>query len=35
MISKMPALDNVSKCMCNWGGVIAFSMAGTSKTMIP
>jgi hypothetical protein len=35
MIGKMPALDNVSKCMCMWGGAIAFSMAGTVKTMIP
>ncbi|MDB5958913.1 MAG: hypothetical protein JWP59_207 [Massilia sp.] len=35
MIGKMPALDNVSKCMCNWGGMIAFSMPGTVKTMIP
>ena len=35
MIGKMPALDNVSKCMCNWGGVIAFSSPGTTKTMIP
>jgi hypothetical protein len=30
-----PALDNVSKCMCNWGGVIGFTNAGTVKTMIP
>jgi len=35
MIAKMPALDNVSKCMCNWGGVIGFTNAGTVKTMIP
>lgn len=34
-IANMPALDNISKCMCNWGGVIAFSQAGTTKTMIP
>jgi hypothetical protein len=35
MIANMPALDNVSKCLCNWGGVIAFTNAGTTKTMIP
>jgi hypothetical protein len=35
LIANMPALDNVSKCMCNWGGVIAFTNAGTVKTMIP
>ena len=35
LIANMPALDNVSKCLCNWGGVIAFSNAGTTKTMIP
>ncbi|KQQ97215.1 DUF4280 domain-containing protein [Massilia sp. Leaf139] len=34
-IGKMPALDNVSKCLCNYGGVIAFSTPGTAKTMIP
>ncbi|MYN11015.1 DUF4280 domain-containing protein [Pseudoduganella aquatica] len=35
LIANMPALDNLCKCMCNWGGVIAFSQAGTTKTMIP
>ena len=35
LIGNMPALDNISKCMCNWGGVIMFSMPGTVKTMIP
>lgn len=35
LIANMPALDNVSKCMCSYGGVIAFSAAGTVKTMIP
>ncbi|MGV7210365.1 DUF4280 domain-containing protein [Oxalobacteraceae bacterium A2-2] len=35
LIANMPALDNVSKCMCNWGGVIAISMPGTVKTLIP
>jgi hypothetical protein len=35
LIANMPALDNVSKCLCNWGGVIQFSSSGTVKTMIP
>lgn len=35
MIGKMPALDNVSKCICSFGGVIAFTNPGTVKTMIP
>jgi hypothetical protein len=35
LIANMLALDNVSKCMCNWGGVIGFTNAGTVKTMIP
>ena len=35
LIANMPALDNVSKCLCLWGGMIAFSSAGTTKTMIP
>lgn len=28
MVGKVPALDQSSKCMCNWGGVIQFSAAG-------
>ncbi len=35
LIANLPALDHVSKCLCNWGGMIAFSSAGTVKTMIP
>jgi hypothetical protein len=35
MIANMPALDNVSKCMCSFGGVIGFASSGTVKTMIP
>ncbi|TWI69397.1 uncharacterized protein DUF4280 [Pseudoduganella lurida] len=35
LIANMPALDNTSKCLCNWGGVIAFTHAATTKTMIP
>ena len=35
LIAHMPALDHVSKCLCMWGGAIAFTNAGTLKTMIP
>ncbi len=35
MIKNEPALDNVSKCMCTWAGMISFSNPGTAKTMIP
>jgi hypothetical protein len=35
LIAGMPALDNVSQCMCNFGGVIRFTNAGTVKTQVP
>jgi len=35
LLANMPSLDNVSKCICNWGGVISFANPGTVKTMIP
>lgn len=35
MIAFMPALDNVSKCLCNWGGVISITNPATVKTNIP
>ena len=35
LLAMMPTLDNVSKCMCNWGGVISFSTSGTVKTTVP
>ena len=35
LIANMPALDNVSQCLCNWGGAIAFTNAGTVKTQVP
>ena len=35
LIANMPALDNVSKCLCMWGGAIAIVNPGTVKTMIP
>jgi hypothetical protein len=35
LIGGMPALDNVSKCMCSYAGVISVSFPATVKTMIP
>jgi hypothetical protein len=35
LIANMPALDNVSKCLCMWGGAIAIVNPATVKTMIP
>ncbi|MBI3229982.1 MAG: DUF4280 domain-containing protein [Burkholderiales bacterium] len=35
LIANMPALDNVSKCMCSFGGVISVNFPATVKTMIP
>jgi hypothetical protein len=35
LIANMPALDNVSKCLCNWGGAISIANPATVKTMIP
>ncbi len=30
-----PALNNTSKCMCMWGGVISITMPGSLTVMIP
>lgn len=35
MIGFMPALDNVSKCLCTWGGAISVTNPATVKTNIP
>jgi hypothetical protein len=35
MLDHMPALDNVSKCMCNWGGVVSVVNPGQTTTVIP
>ena len=35
LIANVPALDNVSKCLCIWGGLIGVGHSGTVKTMIP
>ncbi|MBM3601686.1 MAG: DUF4280 domain-containing protein [Alphaproteobacteria bacterium] len=35
LIANMPALNNSSKLMCNWGGVISINMAGQFTVQIP
>lgn len=35
MVDNMPALNNTSKCMCNWGGVIQFTVPGQFTENIP
>lgn len=35
LIDGLPALDNMSKCVCTWGGVISISFSGTQRTIIP
>jgi hypothetical protein len=35
LIANMPALNNDSKCMCSWGGVISIIQPGQMNTMIP
>jgi hypothetical protein len=35
LIANQPALNNSSKCMCNWAGVIQFNSPGQTSTEIP
>lgn len=35
MLKNMPALNNTSKLMCNWGGVIQFSVPGQFTENVP
>jgi hypothetical protein len=35
MIKNMPALNNSSKLMCIWGGVIEVTMAGQMTVNVP
>ncbi|WP_219837873.1 DUF4280 domain-containing protein [Paenibacillus sp. R14(2021)] len=35
LVGNMPALNNSSKCMCNWGGVIQISVAGQFTIQVP
>jgi hypothetical protein len=35
LIANMPALNNMSKAMCMWGGVIQVVTPGQFQTMVP
>jgi hypothetical protein len=35
LLRGMPALNNTSKCMCTWAGVIQITNPATTKEMIP
>jgi hypothetical protein len=35
ILGNFPALDNVSKLMCIWGGVIEFSTPGETTVKVP
>jgi len=35
LVANMPALNNSSKLMCNWAGVIQITMPGQFTTQIP
>ncbi len=35
MVGNLPALNNTSKLMCTWGGVIQINVPGQVMTMVP
>lgn len=35
LLANFPTLDNISKLMCIWGGVIQFITAGEFNVMVP
>jgi hypothetical protein len=35
LLGNMPTLDNVSKLMCIWGGVISFTSPGEETVEVP
>ncbi|PGH57787.1 hypothetical protein CRT60_07345 [Azospirillum palustre] len=35
LVGKMPALNNSSKCMCSFGGVIQITLPGQFTEMVP
>jgi hypothetical protein len=35
LVANMPALNNSSKCMCNWGGVISVQQPGQLTIQVP
>lgn len=34
-VANMPALNNTSKCMCSWGGVIQITQPGQMTIQVP
>jgi Domain of unknown function (DUF4280) len=34
-IGNAPSLDNVSTCLCNWGGAVTVADPATRKTQLP
>lgn len=35
LVANQPALDNVSKCLCTWLGVVSVTMPGQLTTSVP
>ncbi|WP_427183948.1 DUF4280 domain-containing protein [Bordetella bronchialis] len=35
LVGNLPALDNVSACECQWGGVVTIAMPGSARTLVP
>jgi hypothetical protein len=35
LFNNMPVLNNTSKCMCSWGGVISITNPGQVTTQVP
>ena len=35
LIGGIPALDNLSQCMCMWGGVVTITNPATMRTDVP
>jgi len=35
LVGNMPALTDLSKCVCSYGGTISFTFAGQVKMMLP
>ncbi|CAM2065649.1 DUF4280 domain-containing protein [Sulfidibacter corallicola] len=35
LVGNMPSLNNCSKCMCMWGGIISIGLPGAFRTMEP
>jgi hypothetical protein len=34
LLDNLPALNDTSKCMCTWGGVISINYAGQATVMV-